>query len=65
MREYAGLSYFANFNAIYEGKTKYETSYIIDSNRHHLETKEQYRIAIDPFDDKGISDSNGNFRFYE
>ena len=46
---------FANFTAIYEGKNKYVTNYTIDSNRHYLETKEQYKIAIDPFDDKGIS----------
>ena len=52
-------------NAIYEGKTKYVTNYTIDSNKHHLETKEQYKLAIDPFDDKGIRDSNGEFRFYQ
>ena len=52
-------------NAIYEGKTKYVTNYTIDSNKHHLETKEQYKIAIDPFDDKGIRDNNGKFRFYD
>ena len=52
-------------NAIYEGKTKYVTNYAIDSNKHHLETKELYEIAIDPFDDKGIRDSNGEFRFYQ
>ena len=51
--------------AIHEGKTKYVTNYTIDSNRRHLETKAQYKIAIDPFDDKGIRDSNGKFRFYE
>ena len=51
-------------NSIYEGKTKYVTNYTNDSNRHHLETKEQYKIAIDPFDDKGIRDINGKFRFY-
>ena len=51
-------------NAINEGKTKYVTNYTIDSKKHHLETKEQYKIAIDPFDDKGIRDSNGKFRFY-
>ena len=51
-------------NAIYEGKTKYVTDYTIDSNKHHLETKEQYKIAIDPFDNKGNRDSNGEFRFY-
>ena len=52
-------------SAIYEGKSKYVTNNTIDSNRHHLETKEQYKIAIDPFDDKGIRDSNGEFRFYQ
>ena len=51
-------------NAIYEGKTKYVTNYTVDSNKHHVETKEQYKIAIDPFDDKDIRDSNGEFRFY-
>ena len=51
-------------NAIYEGKTKYVTNYTIDNNKHHLETKKQYKIAIDPFDDKGIRDSKGEFRFY-
>ena len=50
-------------NTIYEGKTKYETNYTIDSKRLQLETDEQYIIAIDPFDDKGIRDSNGKFRF--
>ena len=52
-------------NAIYEGKTKYVTNYTIDSNKHPLETKEQYKIAIEPFDDKGIRDSNGEFSFYQ
>ena len=52
-------------NAIYEGKTKYVTNYTIDSNKHHSETKEQYKIAIDPFDDKGIRNSNGEVRFYQ
>ena len=52
-------------NAIYGGVSKYVTNYTIDSKRHHLETKEQYKIAIDPFDDKGIRDSNGEFRFYQ
>ena len=50
--------------AIYEGKTKFVTNYTIDINKRHLETKEQYKIAIDPFDDKGIRDSNDEFRFY-
>ena len=50
-------------NAIFEGKTKCVTNYTIDSNKHHLETKEQYKIAIDPFDEKGIRDSNSEFRF--
>ena len=52
-------------NAIYEGKTKYLTNYTIDSNRHQLDTREQYKTALDPFDDKGIGDSNGKFRFYQ
>ena len=52
-------------SAIYEGKAKYVTNYTIDSKKHHLETKEQYKIAIDPYDDKGIRDSNGEFRFYQ
>ena len=51
-------------NAIYEGKVKYVTDYTNDSNKDHLESEEQYKIAIDPFDDKGIRDSNGKFRFY-
>ena len=51
-------------NAIYEGKSNNVTNYTIDSKRHHLETKEQYKISIAPFDDKGIKDSNGEFRFY-
>ena len=58
-------------NALYEGKSKYVTNYTIDSNRHNLETKEQYKIAINPFDDKGIKEvmvnlgSMNEFRFYE
>ena len=52
-------------NAIYEGKTMYVTNYTIGSNKYHLETKEQYKIAIDRFDDKGIRDNNGKFRFYD
>ena len=52
-------------NAIYEGETKYVTNYTIASNKHNLEIKEQYKIAIDPFDDEGIRDSNGEFRFYQ
>ena len=50
-------------NAIY-GKSKYLTNYKIDSNKHHLETIEQYKIAKDPFDDKGIKDRDGVFKFY-
>ena len=50
-------------NAVYDAKSEYVTKCIIDSNKHHLETKEQYKIAIDPFDDKGIRDFNGEFRF--
>ena len=41
-------------NAIYEAKNKYVTNFTIDSKKHHLETKEQYKKAIDPFDDIGI-----------
>ena len=51
-------------NEIYGGVSKYVTNYTIDSKRHHLETKEQYKIAIDPFDDKGIKSCIGEFRFY-
>ena len=51
-------------NAIYEGNSKKVTNYPIDSNEDHLETKEQYKIAVDPFDDKGIRDSNDKFKFY-
>ena len=51
-------------NAIYAAKRKYVTNYTIDINKHHLETYEQYKIAINPFDDKGIRDSNGEFEFY-
>ena len=51
-------------NAIYGGVSKYVTNYAIDSKWHHLETKKQYKIAIDPFDDKGIRNSNGEFGFY-
>ena len=51
-------------SVLYEGKTKNVTNYSIDSKKHHLETKEQYKIAIDPSDYKGIRDSNGEFRFY-
>ena len=51
-------------NAIYDAKIKYVTNYTIDSKKPHLETKEQYKIAIDPFDDKGIKGCNGEFRFY-
>ena len=50
-------------NAIYEAKT-IVTNYTIYSNRHHLEIKEQNKIAIDPFDDKGIRGGNGKFMFY-
>ena len=58
------LIFFANLIAVYEGKTKYVTNYTIDRSRHHLEIKQQYKIAIDPFDDKGIRGSNGEFRLY-
>ena len=49
---------------MYDAKIKYVTNYTIDSKKHHLETKEQYKIAIDPFDDKDIKGCNGEFRFY-
>ena len=52
-------------NAIYGGVSKYVTNYTIDCKWHHLETKKQYKIAIDPFDDKGIRNSNREFRFYQ
>ena len=49
---------------MYDAKIKYVSNYNIDSKKHHLETKEQYKIAIDPFDDKDIKGCNGEFRFY-
>ena len=52
-------------NAIYGVLSKYVINYTIDSKRHQLETKEQFKIATDPFDDKGIRDSNVEFRFYQ
>ena len=54
-------------NAINEGKTKYVTNYTIYSNKHPLETKEPYKMMKKNHiihDDKGIRDSNGEFRFY-
>ena len=48
-------------NAIYEGKTKYVTNYTIGSIKHHLETKEQFKIAIVPIDGKGYF-SDGKLR---
>ena len=51
-------------NAIYGGESKYVTNYTIDSNKHHLETIEQYKMAIDAFDDKGIWGADGEFEFY-
>ena len=51
-------------NAVFEGKSKYVTNYNIDSNKHHFGTIEQYKIAMDPFDDKGIRGRYGEFRFY-
>ena len=40
------------------------TNYTIGSTKHHIETEEQYKIAIDPFYDKVIRGDNGEFRFY-
>ena len=51
-------------NAIYNGKSKLVTNYTIDSTKQHLETKEQYKVAIDPLDDKVITGKHGSFRFY-
>ena len=51
-------------NATYEAKNKYVTNFTIDSKKHHLETKKQYKKAMDPFYDKGIKSCNGEFRFY-
>ena len=45
-------------------QSKYVINCTIDSKKHHLETKEQYKIAIDPLYDKGIKGCNGEFRFY-
>ena len=50
-------------NAVYEVTKKYVTNYTIDSNKHNLEAIEQYKIAIDPFNDKGIRIGDGEFRF--
>ena len=52
-------------NSIYGGVSKYVTNYTIDSKKKLLETQEQCKIAIDPFDDKGIRDINGEFSFYQ
>ena len=50
--------------AIYNCKRKYVTNYTVDSKKHHLETKEQFKIAIDSsFDDKDIRDCNCKFKF--
>ena len=49
---------------IYEVKSKYVTNYTTDCKKHQLESKERYKIAFDPFDDKGIKGCNGEFRFY-
>ena len=58
--EYAGKENYIkclDFNSLYASAYKYVTNYTIDSKKQHLETKEQYKIAIDPFDDKGIRGS--------
>ena len=46
--------------AKYKGKIKNVTNYSIDSK----EIIEQYRIAIDPFDDKSIRDCNSKIEFF-
>ena len=51
-------------NAKYKGKIKNVTKYTIDSKKHFLKIIEQYKIAIDPFDDKSIRDCNSKFEFY-
>ena len=52
-------------NAIYDCKSKNATNYTIDSKKkHHIETKEQYWIAIDSYDDKGIRVDVVEFGFY-
>ena len=56
--------FYIRKNAINNNKSKYVTNYTIDSKKHHLETSEQYKIAIDPFDDKGIRVCNGEFWFF-
>ena len=50
-------------NAIYNSKIKYVTNYTIESNKHNIITKEQYRIALNSFEDKGRRDYNGEFSF--
>ena len=51
-------------SAINWGGSKYVTNCTINSYQYHLETREQYKIAIDPFDDKSIRDSIGEIEFY-
>ena len=41
-------------NDLYNCKSKYVTVFTIDSKKPHFDTREPYKIAIDPFDDKGI-----------
>ena len=50
-------------NAIYNCKSKWVTNYTFDSKKHHLETREQYKIALHPFDDMGIRGDDGSFSF--
>ena len=47
--------------AVFEGESKYLTNHNNDSNKHHFGTIEQYKIAIDSFDDKVIRGSYGEF----
>ena len=43
---------------------EYVTNYITDSKKNQFQTTEKNKVAIDLFDDKGIRDSDGSFKFY-
>ena len=51
-------------NAIYKVENKYVNKNTNNSIKHHLETMEQYMIAIAAFDDRVIKERKGQFRFY-